>query len=193
MRLCVACGTELLPNKRSHAIYCTRVCKKSANSRNRRANPEKRAIIDARAKAWRKSNPKRAKDKVSTWHKENSERVSYHKANYRYSKMYATPWWVNTKDLAGLHELCRKLEALTPTTKYHVDHIIPLQGVDICGLNVPWNLQIITQRANNIKKNKYDENDLVASSPFSKLGKAGGVYYDPKTTILEETEYPEEI
>ena len=29
--------------------------------------------------------------------------------------------------------------------------------------------------------------------PFSKLGKAGGVYYDPKTTILEETEYPEEI
>jgi len=29
--------------------------------------------------------------------------------------------------------------------------------------------------------------------PFSKLGKAGGVYYDPKTTILEESDYPEEI
>ena len=28
---------------------------------------------------------------------------------------------------------------------------------------------------------------------FAKLGKAGGVYYDPKTTILEESDYPEEI
>ena len=28
---------------------------------------------------------------------------------------------------------------------------------------------------------------------FAKIGKAGGVYYDPKTTILEESEYPEAL
>ena len=38
--------------------------------------------------------------------------------------------------------------------QYEIDHIYSLNGLYSCGLNVPWNLQIITSTENKQKKNK---------------------------------------
>lgn len=87
---------------------------------------------------------------------------SYCKKNrQKYSKLYplksrhrreiknkSTPSWIKNSNLKEIYQKCPK--------GFHVDHIIPLNNKNVCGLNVPWNLQILSEKENLFKKNKFD-------------------------------------
>jgi hypothetical protein len=67
-------------------------------------------------------------------------------ANRRAVKLNATPSWSNIEDIKEFYKNCPK--------GYHVDHIIPLKGKNVCGLHVLNNLQYLSARENISKGNK---------------------------------------
>jgi len=68
----------------------------------------------------------------------------------------ATPKWLTAEDKLNIRLQYRLAIELSRRTgiRHVVDHIVPVQGVEVCGLHVPWNLQVITQEENLKKSNK---------------------------------------
>jgi 5-methylcytosine-specific restriction endonuclease McrA len=76
----------------------------------------------------------------------------------------ATPKWLTAEHKLEIRmkyrlaiELSRRLG-----TPHAVDHIVPLQGEEVCGLHVPWNMEVITQEENLKKSNKLVDPTLPA-------------------------------
>lgn len=87
------------------------------------------------------------------WYDKNRQKMNrYHKfanAKRRARILEATPKWLTEdhwKQIREIYDNC--------PPGYHVDHIMPLQGKELCGLHVPWNLQYLTADENRKKKNK---------------------------------------
>ena len=68
----------------------------------------------------------------------------------------ATPNWLTPeqrKEILDIYEHMRDCRAVTGEA-YHVDHIVPLNGKNVCGLHVPWNLQVLPSDVNLSKSNR---------------------------------------
>lgn len=55
--------------------------------------------------------------------------------------------------LPGISEEIGRIYAARPEG-HQVDHIVPLQGQNVCGLHAPWNLQYLTPEENRKKGNR---------------------------------------
>ena len=67
-----------------------------------------------------------------------------------------TPAWADKEKIRLIYMKCREISKLTGTA-HHVDHFYPLRHTLVCGLHVPENLSIITERQNVAKKNKIED------------------------------------
>lgn len=72
-------------------------------------------------------------------------------AKRRSLKLNATPEWASEFDFDAIYR-----ESSILGDDYEVDHIIPLKHELVCGLHVPWNLQILNKQDNRSKRNKFD-------------------------------------
>lgn len=68
-----------------------------------------------------------------------------------------TPAWLSEEDRAKIKAIYAHAMQLTKDTgiKYTVDHIVPINGENVCGLHVPWNLIPLPHVDNARKGNRY--------------------------------------
>jgi len=116
----------------------------------------------AKARAWAVANPERALERKREWRKANNDHNNAYQrewikrnkgtknaatARRAASRILATPKWVTKAEI-------RQIYKDAASRGLHVDHIVPLRSEIVCGLHVPWNLQLLTEKENREKSNK---------------------------------------
>jgi len=127
------------------------------------SKPRKRVSKEeqkARAKIKRDQNYEKNSriilDRNSSYRQSNPGKINDRNNRRRVNQLRSTPNWLDTFDRLYIRHLyiqAKELEKIDGV-KYHVDHIIPLQGKTVCGLHVPWNLQLLEASINCSKSNK---------------------------------------
>jgi hypothetical protein len=132
---------------------------KAAGQRYYMRNKE---AVKARAAARPAEEKRKNKDAYRAAHPEYYKSlVSVRKRRHR----EATPKWVTSEDklLMQLYYLEAARITKKLNERYVIDHIYPLHSDVVCGLHVPWNLRIITQKQNLEKSYKLpDESEALA-------------------------------
>jgi hypothetical protein len=75
-------------------------------------------------------------------------------AKRKAQKINATPPWFETVEVQQLYDEAARLTELTGIP-FHVDHIVPLQNDQVCGLHCLANLQILVWVDNLSKNNTF--------------------------------------
>lgn len=123
--------------------------KKNANNKYLSNNQERRKKS---IKDYYYKNKEKIAVRVKKYQKENPDKILANTRKYQTKKLKACPPWSELDKIKVLYEKCKWLESLIGL-KYHVDHIIPLQGKSVSGLHVWDNLQILEATLNISKSN----------------------------------------
>jgi hypothetical protein len=110
----------------------------------------------ARAKLAYQANAEERKAKQRLWSKTNRGIANALSKRYKLKKAKATPLWLTLEQLYNMQCTYKVAAQLSETSsqKWHVDHIVPIRGKDVCGLHVPWNLQLLPAKMNMQKGNR---------------------------------------
>lgn len=164
------------------AVDPARFAKYSADHRAR--NPDAQAIADAkcyaknrearlaRDKAKREANIEeyrrreresyaRTKEKraarMKLWAQANKAKINFYAAERRSAISLRTPKWLDELDRQLIESMYWYADFLSESTgiAHHVDHVVPLRGKTVSGLNVPWNLEVIPAIDNMKKGNRH--------------------------------------
>ena len=131
-----------------------------------RLDPENRKRNATNAKRWRQEHPEEFRASVDKWQRENpdkarrSQQVAARKWRAAHPEVLrlhsksrsrrvsrATPKWVDRAAVREIYAACPK--GMT------VDHFVPINGENVCGLHVPWNLQYLLPQENSAKGNQW--------------------------------------
>jgi hypothetical protein len=174
MKKCTACGKE----KEFQAFFkrgngylsacrdCAAERKRAWAQKNkskiaeyqRQYRAEDREAHRARAAKWAADNKAKVSAQQARWRESNPDAVRAQKVARRARKLHAKPPWFGELDELVMREaadLAARRASITGFS-WQIDHIIPLQGVTVCGLHVGNNVQVIPATANRAKSNKFE-------------------------------------
>ena len=103
------------------------------------------------------SNHEAEKQKRKEYYRSNVGKYYINKAKRRATLLNATPKWYDSFDdfvLSEAYNLCKRREAATGI-RWEVDHVVPLQGKNVCGLHWHLNWNVIPMYDNRSKGNAF--------------------------------------
>jgi len=162
-KLCSSCNeylsTDLFYTSKNTKDGLRGKCKSCTNSDNNQWYRDNSESVKARTNKYKSDRRELARKKGREYYVRNKDRylVNAYKRDERTRR--ATPPWLSKEHKAEMQTfywLARDLRAVSGEV-YHVDHIVPIQGENVCGLNVPWNLQLLPSDLNISKSNKHEE------------------------------------
>lgn len=159
--------------------------KESRSDYTKQYYADNREKLKKQSREWNKSNPERRKNTASVyyesikqqgkikeyygnidcervrvraklWREMNRGKVNAQIAKRRADTKQATPKWAEFGEMANVYIEARRLTEETGIP-HQVDHQVPINGKDVCGLHCLANLQILTAEENNRKKCKYEK------------------------------------
>lgn len=150
-------------NKDRRKAICKRYAEKQSSKEKKKAwTDSNRERINKRAnelrtiKRWEgRERPEviGRKASIQKYYQSNKDKYCHQRAVRRAVTLQATPVWANKQKILKIYKLLKRLNAITPR-KYHVDHIVPLNGKTVCGLHNEFNLRIVDSKENLAKSNK---------------------------------------
>ena len=141
---CRTCAHQMLKNKKaSDKVAFLEKAKRNTQRHRDKLSYEEKEVIKAQQRAHTKIPSVRSRMNESC-------------RRYYATKNNATPKWLSSEQRAeiyNIYALAKDCQVVTGEP-YHVDHIVPIRGKNICGLHVPWNLQVLPADINISKSNR---------------------------------------
>lgn len=112
-------------------------------------------------RAYVQRNPEKRRRSQNQYYARNRGRYLEHNRNRERGLKQATPVWADRTAIESVYQKAKGLEVETGL-EHHVDHLVPLKGVNsqgehvVCGLHVHYNLAPIPAAQNRAKSNRFE-------------------------------------
>lgn len=104
---------------------------------------------------WTANHVAKKAKKNQDWRTSNRSEVNAHAAKRRAAKLQRTPLWADKEQIGMWYSVAEVLSR--GGVEFHVDHIVPLQGREVCGFHSHDNLQVLPWFENLHKSAKLKE------------------------------------
>ena len=134
-----------------HAENPEKYCELARKSYSKRAEAAREY-----AKQYRERNSAQIKTAKKRYAQANNGAINAAVAARKAAKLQRTPEWADKKLIRAYYDVCAFFNEVNGYVKYHVDHIVPLQGSIVSGLHVQNNLQVLLAKDNVRKHNLFE-------------------------------------
>lgn len=143
--------------KKCRSARCYQLADKDqAKARHKKWREKNKEKHNSSGRKWKKENIEKHRAYNKAWAKSNPDKVKEKDHKRRAAKIKAIPKWFDKDKCAEVYRACEELNS-KGVERYEVDHIVPLQGSNVCGFHVHYNLRVVTMSENRSKGNKLIE------------------------------------